>query len=162
MGFAMKRTSFSGMACSVAQTLEVVGEWWTLLIVRDAFLGVRRFEDFQRRLGVSRNVLAERLATLVQHGILTPVPYQEHPPRSEYRLTDKGRELYPVIVTLRQWGDRWLQEGPPPVLVTHNDCGHEAAAVLTCEHCGGAINARNVRASGSVVPAQVERPVPAT
>ena len=158
----MKRTSFSGMACSVAQTLEVVGEWWTLLIVRDAFLGVRRFEDFQRRLGVSRNVLAERLATLVQHGILTPVPYQEHPPRSEYRLTDKGRELYPVIVTLRQWGDRWLQEGPPPVLVTHNDWGHEAAAVLTCEHCGGAINARNVRASGSVVPAQVERPVPAT
>jgi DNA-binding HxlR family transcriptional regulator len=158
----MKRTSFAGMACSVAQTLEVVGEWWTLLIVRDAFLGVRRFEDFQRRLGVSRNVLAERLATLVRNGILISVPYQDHPPRSEYRLTDKGRELYPVIVTLRQWGDRWLQAGPPPVVVRHNDCDHEADAILTCGHCGGAINARNVRASGSVVPARVEQPVPAT
>jgi DNA-binding HxlR family transcriptional regulator len=158
----MKRTSFAGMACSVAQALEVVGEWWTLLIVRDAFLGVRRFEDFQRRLGVSRNVLAERLATLVRNDILVPVLYQEHPPRSEYRLTDKGRDLYPVIVTLRQWGDRWLQEGPPPVVVRHNDCDHEAAAVLTCGHCGGAIDARNMRARGSVVPAQVEQPVPAT
>lgn len=158
----MKRTSFAGMGCSVARTLDVIGEWWTLLIVRDAFLGVRRFEDFQRRLGVSRNVLADRLATLVAGGILVPVRYQEHPPRSEYRLTEKGRELYPVIVTLRQWGDRWLQAGPPPVVVSHDDCGHEAEAVLTCGHCGGPVTARNMRARGTVVPAQVEQPTPVT
>jgi len=158
----MKRTSFAGMACSVAQSLEIVGEWWTLLIIRDAFLGVRRFEDFQRRLGVSRNVLTERLATLVRNGILAPVPYNDHPPRSEYRLTDKGRDLYPVVVSLRQWGDRWLQEGPLPVVVRHDACGHEAVAILVCDHCGGAIDARSVSASGAVVPARVAQPVPAT
>ncbi|HVD01703.1 MAG TPA: helix-turn-helix domain-containing protein [Candidatus Dormibacteraeota bacterium] len=156
----MKRTSFARMECSIAQSLEVVGEWWTLLVVRDAFLGVRRFEDFQRRLGVSRNVLTERLAKLVDNGILEPVRYLEHPPRSEYRLTDKGRDLYPVIVSLRQWGDRWMQDGPPPVVVRHLDCGMETEAVLTCSHCGGPITARNVRASGSVVPSESERPVP--
>ena len=156
----MRRTSFAGMTCSVAQALEVVGEWWTLLVVRDAFLGVRRFDEFQSRLGVSRNILSERLEMLVRHGILEPVPYQEHPPRSEYRLTDKGRDLYPVIVTLRQWGDRWAQAGAPPVQVEHLDCGHDSVALLTCSHCGGELTARNARARGAVVPAQAERPVP--
>ena len=149
------------MDCSVAQALEVVGEWWTLLILRDCFLGVRRFEEFQRRLGVSRNVLAERLSRLVEKGVLTTVPYEDHPPRSEYRLTDKGRDLYPIVVSLRQWGDRWQREGPPPVVVQHLDCGHESEAILTCGHCGGAITARNVRASGKVVPSRPEQPVPA-
>ena len=158
----MKRTSFAGMECSVAQALEVVGEWWTLLIVRDAFLGVRRFEEFQRRLGVSRNVLTDRLDTLVEHGIFALVRYQDRPPRSEYRLTDKGRDLYPVIVSLRQWGDRWVQPGPPPVIVQHTECGHDSEAVLTCAHCGGGITARNVRARGAVVPVRPEDPVPAT
>ena len=158
----MKRTSFLEMECSVARTLEVVGEWWTLLLVRDAFLGVLRFEEFHRRLGVSRNVLTDRLQTLVRHGILFPVQYQDRPPRSEYRLTDKGRDLYPVIVTLRQWGDRWMQEGPAPVLVQHLECGHDTEALLTCGHCGGAITARNVRARGMLVPDRPEQPVPAT
>src|SRR5436309_11763310 len=92
----MQRTSFSDMHCSVAQCLEVVGEWWSLLIVRDAFLGVTRFDEFQERLGISRNVLNQRLARLVEAGVLVKVPYSMHPPRSDYRLTYKGRDLWPV------------------------------------------------------------------
>jgi len=158
---SVKRTSFAGMTCSVAQSLEVIGEWWTLLIVRDAFLGVRRFEEFQRRLGVSRNVLTQRLESLVASGVLETVPYSRRPPRREYRLTEKGRGLYPVIVGLRQWGDRWLQTGSPPVVVEHLDCGHSAEAVLTCAHCGGSVSTRNMRARGGVVPVREEQPTPA-
>ena len=94
------------MHCSIAKTLEVVGEWWTLLIVRDAVLGVTRFDDWQRRLGIARNVLSARLDALVEHGILERRSYQEHPPRDEYVLTRKGRDLAPVIEALRTWGDR--------------------------------------------------------
>jgi DNA-binding HxlR family transcriptional regulator len=86
----MDRKSFTAMDCSVAQCLEVVGEWWSMLIIRDTFLGVTRFDDFQRRLGISRNILNDRLTTLVDAGVLTRVPYSEHPPRHDYRLTDKG------------------------------------------------------------------------
>src|SRR5947199_10445273 len=98
----MHLTSFENMNCSVAQCLEVVGEWWSLLIVRDAFLGVRRFDDFQARLGISRNILNQRLNHLVDTGVLERVPYQAHPPRSEYRLTEKGRDLWHVITAMRQ------------------------------------------------------------
>jgi len=97
----MQRTSFEDMTCSVAQTLDMVGEWWSLLIVRDAFLGVTRFDDFQARLGISRNILTRRLNHLVDNGILKRVPYQDHPPRSEYRLTDKGRDLWHVVTAMR-------------------------------------------------------------
>jgi len=108
------------MSCSVARTLEVVGEWWTLLVIRDAFTGIRRFEDFQANLGIARNVLAARLRRLVEQGILEKRRYQEHPPRSEYRLTEKGIDLYPVIITMQQWGDRWAsaKKGPPVILVS--------------------------------------------
>ncbi len=102
----MERKSFSEMHCSVAQCLEVVGEWWSLLIIRDVFLGVTRFDEMQERLGISRNVLNQRLARLVSAGVLVKVPYSEHPPRFDYRLTDKGRDLWPVITAMRQWGDR--------------------------------------------------------
>src|SRR5690606_11883500 len=95
------------MHCSVAQTLEVVGEWWSLLIVRDALLGVSRFDEFQERLGISRNVLNDRLGRLVAEGVLEKVPYQDNPPRSDYRLTDKGRALWTVVEAMREWGDRW-------------------------------------------------------
>src|SRR5207302_7873147 len=98
----MQRTSFRAMDCSVAQCLEVVGEWWSLLIVRDAFLGVTRFDDFQSRLGISRNTLNQRLNHLVDRGVLKRVPYQARPPRSEYRLTEKGRDLWPVVTAMRQ------------------------------------------------------------
>src|SRR5947208_17147380 len=120
----MQRRSFQDMGCPVAQCLEVVGEWWSLLIVRDAFLGVRRFDDVQARLGISRNILNQRLTRLVDNGVLERVPYQEHPPRSEYRLTDKGRDLWHVVPALRQWRVRWAASGGPRVQTRHASCGH--------------------------------------
>src|SRR5688572_17895901 len=102
----MERKSFEQMSCSVAQTLEVIGEWWTMLIVRDAFLGVQRFDEFQQRLGIARNVLAQRLNKLVEAGVLERRAYQEKPVRHAYVLTDKGRDLWPVLNAMRQWGDR--------------------------------------------------------
>jgi DNA-binding HxlR family transcriptional regulator len=134
------------MNCSVAQCLEVVGEWWSLLILRDAFLGIRRFDDFQARLGISRNVLNQRLSRLVEQGVLDKVPYQEHPPRGEYRLTDKGRDLWLVVTAMRQWGDQWAAPEGPPVDVVHTACGHVTEAVPTCSRCGEALDARAVRA----------------
>jgi DNA-binding HxlR family transcriptional regulator len=140
----VQRTSFEDVTCSVAQCLDVVGEWWSLLIVRDAFLGVTRFDDFQARLGISRNILTQRLNRLVEGGILKRVPYSDHPPRSEYRLTGKGRDLWPVVTAMRQWGDRWAAPGGPPVETRHTGCGHIAMAVPTCSHCGEPLDARSV------------------
>jgi DNA-binding HxlR family transcriptional regulator len=132
------------MHCSVAQCLDVVGEWWSLLIIRDAFLGVSRFDDFQARLGISRNILTQRLIHLVDEGVLKRVPYQAHPPRFEYRLTDKGRDLWPVITAMRQWGDRWVAPSGPPLKIRHTTCGHVVKAVPTCSHCGEVLDARSV------------------
>jgi DNA-binding HxlR family transcriptional regulator len=134
------------MNCSVAQCLEVIGEWWSMLIVRDAFLGVTRFDDFQARLGISRNVLNHRLNGLVENGVLKRVPYQEHPPRSEYRLTDKGRDLWGVLTAMRQWGDRWAAPDGPRVETLHTACGHIARATQVCSECGDPIDARSVKA----------------
>jgi DNA-binding HxlR family transcriptional regulator len=142
----MERKSFSDMHCSVAQCLEVVGEWWSLLIVRDAFLGVKRFDDFQERLGISRNVLTQRLARLVAAGVLVKVPYSEHPPRHNYRLTDKGRDLWPVLTAMRQWGDRYAAPEGPPLELIHKDCGEISQAQMTCSNCAKPIGARDVRA----------------
>ena len=133
------------MNCSVAQCLEVVGEWWSLLILRDAFLGIRRFDDFQARLGISRSILNQRLTRLVDQGVLSRVPYQEHPPRDEYRLTDKGRDLWPVVNAMRQWGDAWAAPDGPPVEIVHTGCGHISQAVPTCSHCGEALDPQAVR-----------------
>jgi len=134
------------MNCSVAQCLEVVGEWWSMLIVRDAFLGVTRFDDFQERLGISRNILNQRLNHLVGAGVLAKVPYREHPPRYDYRLTDKGRDLWPVLTSMRQWGDKYAAPAGPPLQVTHKGCGHVSEAVMTCSECGEQIGPRDVRA----------------
>ena len=142
----MRRTSFEQMNCSVAQCLEVVGEWWTLLIVRDAFLGIRRFDDFQERLGISRNVLNQRLNGLVEAGVFRRELYQEHPPRYEYRLTEKGRDLWGVVTAMRHWGDRWAAPDGPPLEVVHIGCGHVSQPVPTCSHCGEVLDARSVRA----------------
>jgi len=140
----MQRTSFEDMNCSVAQCLEVVGEWWSLLIVRDAFLGVRRFDDFQARLGISRNILNQRLTKLVDEGILERVPYQDNPPRSEYRLTEKGRDLWHVLTAMRQWGDRWAAPDGPPLKMRHTTCARVVKAVAVCSHCGEPLNLRSV------------------
>jgi DNA-binding HxlR family transcriptional regulator len=143
---SVQRTSFEDLTCSVAQCLDVVGEWWSLLVVRDAFLGVTRFDDFQARLGISRNILTQRLNRLVEAGILKRVRYQEHPPRSEYKLTDKGRDLWHVVTAMRQWGDRWAAPGGPPLEMRHTGCGHIISAVPTCSHCGEPLDARSVTA----------------
>jgi DNA-binding HxlR family transcriptional regulator len=132
----VKRTSFAEMHCSIAQALDVVGEWWTLLILRDAVLGVTRFEDWQRRLGVARNVLSARLETLVEQGILERRRYQDRPPRDEYVLTHKGSDLIPVLEALRVWGDRYAAPDGPPVLLVHDDCGQVIQPVSHCSHCG--------------------------
>lgn len=142
----MRRTSFEEMNCSVAQCLEVVGEWWSLLIVRDAFLGVRRFDDFQARLGIARNVLTDRLHKLVDAEIFDRVQYQDRPPRYEYRLTERGRDLWPVITTMRQWGDRWAAPDGPPVVVRHAACGHLADAMVVCSECHEPLAAGSLRA----------------
>lgn len=142
----MKRTSFADMDCSIARTLEVIGEWWTMLILREAFNGVRRFDGFQERLGIARNVLAARLQRLVDHGILERRLYQERPERYEYRLTDKGRDLYPVLITLMHWGDKWTAgEDGPPVRLKHEACGHDPEPMLACSNCGGELQPREVR-----------------
>ncbi len=142
----MERKSFADMHCSVAQCLEVVGAWWSLLIVRDAFLGVTRFDDFQQRLGISRNILNQRLTALVDADVLSKHPYSEHPPRYAYRLTAKGRDLWRVITTMRQWGDKHAAPDGPPLELLHKDCGHVTGAVLTCSACGELLGARDVRA----------------
>ena len=140
----MRHKSFAEMHCSVAQCLEVVGERWALLIVRDAFLGVTRFDDLQQRLGISRNILNRRLAALVELGVLTKVAYSQHPPRFDYRLTGKGRDLWPVINAMRQWGDRHGAPDGPPLRLVHRDCGEIADAHPACAACGGPVHAGNV------------------
>ncbi len=138
--------TYDTQTCSVAGTLELIGERWTLLIVRDAFMGARRFEDFQRRTGVARNVLAARLNLLVEEGIFQRAPYQEHPVRYEYRLTEKGIDLWPVIVSLLQWGDRHIYPGRAPVLLVHKNCGGAVDDHRICETCGAKLGPRDVQA----------------
>ena len=143
----MRWNEINQMTCSVARSLSVVGDRWTMLILRDAFLGIRRFEDFQNDLGTSRHRLAERLRKLVAQGIMQRVEYETRPRRYEYRLTDKGVDLYPVIVSLLKWGDRWMAgaDGPPIELV-HRTCGEHILPALTCPHCNEELNAREMTA----------------
>ena len=132
--------------CSIEGTLELVGEKWTLLILREAFYGVRRFEDIQRGVGCARNLLSSRLAKLVENGILSREPYREpgRRQRYEYRLTDKGLELFPVLVALMDWGDRWATGADgPPVEIRHRGCDAKVHADLTCEHGHAGLTARD-------------------
>jgi DNA-binding HxlR family transcriptional regulator len=131
----MKRSSVSHMNCSVARTLDIVGEWWTLLIVRNLLLGQHRFEEIQSDLGIARNILSDRLNTLVDHGLVDRVKYMEHPERYEYVLTEQGRDLFPVIAALMEWGDKWASPDGPPLLLRHS-CGHTGHAQVTCSECG--------------------------
>src|SRR4051812_6027217 len=144
--------SYEGQVCSVARTLEVVGERWTLLIVRDAFFGVRRFDDFQRSLGIARNVLQARLERLVENGILERVRYHERPERFEYRLREKGLDLWPVLVSLLSWGDRYVAADGPPVLIEHRDCGGRVTDRRICDRCGAELGPRDVRARRVIEP----------
>jgi DNA-binding HxlR family transcriptional regulator len=141
----MKRTSVAHLNCSVAHALDVVGEWWTLLVVRNLMFGQRRFEAIQADLGVARNILSDRLGTLVEHGIVERTKYQDHPERFEYTLTDKGRDLFPVVAALQAWGDRWESPEGAPIHL-HHGCGHVAKPTVVCDHCGEALTLGNVRA----------------
>jgi DNA-binding HxlR family transcriptional regulator len=133
----MRQTSFSSMQCSIARSLEVIGDWWTPLIIRDLYYGISRFDDLVEDLTISRNLLSARLTHLVKHGIVYRRPYSEHPARHEYLLTDSGRELMPVLTALMGWGDRWATpEGGPPVVLEHRSCGHRFTPVVSCDACG--------------------------
>jgi DNA-binding HxlR family transcriptional regulator len=143
----MRWQDIGDMTCSIARALSVVGDRWTLLILRDTFLGTRRFENFQSSLGITRHRLADRLRKLVDNGILDRARYQERPARYEYRLTEKGRDLYPVIVSLVGWGDRWMAgKAGPPIELVHRSCGHHISPVLACPDCGVPISARDMQA----------------
>ena len=138
----MKHADLLDENCAIARSAAIVGERWVWVILRQAFNGARRFEDFQRGIGLARNVLTERLNRLVEHGVLERRRYSEHTARdlNEYRLTAKGRALFPVYVALMNWGDTYLPTPDgPPIVLRHHDCGEHADPFLACRHCGGEI-----------------------
>jgi DNA-binding HxlR family transcriptional regulator len=144
----MRWSDIGDQRCSIARTLSVIGDRWTLLVLREAFLRTRRFEDFQERTGAPRPVLAERLRVLVDQGVLERRRYHERPPRDEYRLTEKGIDLYPVLVSLLGWGDRWMADDlGPPVELRHKGCGAVMVPELACPACGEWVSARDVEAA---------------
>lgn len=141
----MARKSLTHLECSVANTVDVVNDSWTVLILRDAFLGIRRFDQFVESLSIARNTLTSRLEQLVANGLLEPIPYQDNPIRYEYRLTEKGKDLFDVLMTLWAYGERWNPPADPDhQRVYHVDCGQEAIAVSHCSHCGEQLTRRNV------------------
>jgi DNA-binding HxlR family transcriptional regulator len=157
----MLKRDYPNQYCPMAATLEVIGERWTILIVRDLFLGLRRFDDLQRKLGVARNILQSRLERLMEHGVVRREPYQEHPVRYEYRLTEKGIDLWPVLMSLLQWGDRYAIEGERPMIIEHRGCGGELDDRRRCLRCGADVSAREVlavRTGATRPPAEVTAP----
>lgn len=145
----MQRTAFGEMACSIARTLDAAGEPWSPLIIRDVFIGITRFDELQRDLGISRKVLTERLERLTEEGILERRGYSERPPRHDYVLTDKGEELCEVIFAIVAWGDRWTAGEPgPPALLRHETCGKLTRAEIRCGECGEPLHAADTRAEG--------------
>ena len=141
----MKWESLGSEPCSLARTVAVIGDRWTLLLLRDCFLGVRRFEDFQSRLGISRTLIADRLKGLVVEGVLRKVAYQDNPARYDYRLTEKGLDLQPVILAMVHWGDlHYAGQDGPPLLHRHRGCGCDFHPVQTCSECGEVVTARDV------------------
>jgi DNA-binding HxlR family transcriptional regulator len=141
----MQRTNFGDMACSIARTLDVIGEPWSPLILRDVYVGMHRFEQIQADLGISRKVLTERLKWLVECGVLERRQYEARPPRSEYVLTDKGWELCDLLMVMVRWGDRWADDGAgPPVLYRHHACGEISHVDLACAHCGKPMHADDI------------------
>ncbi|BBK34793.1 HxlR family transcriptional regulator [Stella humosa] len=140
----MRWSDIGDSACSIARALAIVGDRWTMLVLREAFFGVRRFEDFQRLTGASPRLVSDRLAKLVAEGVMDKRPYQDRPVRHEYRLTAKGRELHPVMVMLSLWGQRWMGDpARPPVRLVHRadrgGCGRATRPTLVCAECAGPI-----------------------
>lgn len=141
----MRWDSVKTMNCSVARTLSVVGERWTMLILREAFLGRHRFDEFQQGTGIARNILSSRLRDLVRDGILDRVRSEGDNGRIEYRLTKKGLDLYPIMVAMMRWGDVWLSdESGPPLTLIHRTCGAKTSTTMVCSQCGEQIVAREM------------------
>lgn len=142
-----QRTDTSTWPCPIARAVDVLGDGWTLLILRDAHLGRRRFDDFQRSLGIGRNILTRRLQQLVDDGLLVKVPYSEHPVRHEYRLSDAGRDAYPILAAMAAWYDRWHPSPDGPLLqLHHTGCDHDMHAEVVCSECHEPLDVRAVRA----------------
>jgi len=132
----MQPSGFSDQQCSVARTLDIIGDRWTALVLRDIAVGISRFDAIQADLGLSRKVLAQRLANLVDHEVLVRVAYQDNPPRYDYRLTEKGNDLAMVLLAIQQFGDKWAFGGEPPIAWKHLSCGQVSRPVQCCDHCG--------------------------
>ena len=132
----MQRAAFSDQSCSVARTLDIIGDRWTPLVLRDIAIGISRFDAIQGDLGLSRKVLAQRLASLVEHEVIVRVEYQDNPPRYDYRLTEKGNDLAMVLLAIQQFGDKWAFGGQAPIQWRHLSCGQVSAPVACCDHCG--------------------------
>ena len=131
----MHKANLAALPCSLARSLQIVGEWWTLLVLRDVCFGWNRFEAIHDHLGIARNILKARLDTLVEHGMLDRRRYQQHPDRYEYLPTDKTRDLVPVLLALVAKGDRWTADDGPPVVFTHRTCSHDTVATVVCSAC---------------------------
>ena len=142
----MSRTDLSSKSCSIARAVASVGDEWTIMIVREMFLGSRRFDEFLRQTGMSSHLLAQRLKKLEKQGVIRREPYSKHPPRDEYRLTAMGRELWPVVIALKQWGDRWLGEGEPAVQIVHKNCGQITQPQMICSECKAPMTAHDAEA----------------
>ncbi|MFB4304340.1 winged helix-turn-helix transcriptional regulator [Actinomadura sp. NTSP31] len=155
----MRRTRFDTWPCSIARTVDLAGDWWTPLVMREAFYGARRFDEFQQRLGLSRNVLAQRLDRLVEEDMLKRVPYQDRPVRHEYRLTEKGRDFFTVLAAMIRWGDRWLA-GPagPPVELRDRATGLPVDIAVVDAKTGRPIDIREIVATpGPGLPQELAR-----
>ncbi len=140
----MKHNKLDDLNCSIANALDLIGEWWTILILREAFFGTRRFEDFQQHLGIARNILTTRLRKLCDSGVLQRVPIKEGAKRHEYKLTSMGRDLYPTLIALTQWGDRWLHEDKSPVRFVEHATGDEIQPVSILSRQGKVLDARDL------------------
>jgi len=140
------------LSCSIGRAMEILGERWTFLILRESFYGVRRFSDIQRNLGIARNILSARLQLLVRTGILERRRYQDEPERFEYRLTDKGLGLYPAVVAIMRWGDEHLRDDEAPIALRHS-CGHVADPVMVCAHCREELDPHDVTPEPVDLPA---------
>lgn len=147
----MRWDSIQDFPCSIARTMSVIGDRWTTLIIRDCFMGTRRFDDFQKQLGVTRHLLSNRLSRLVEHGVLVKVAYQQKPVRYEYRLTEKGVELYPIIMSMVRWGDKHMteQRDGVPTVYEHRRCGQMTTGILVCTECGEPLDPHDVRPHGT-------------
>lgn len=157
----MRRTRFDASPCPIARTTDLIGDWWTPIVMREAFLGRRRFDDFQQALSLSRGVLAQRLARLVEEGLLERRPYQERPPRHEYVLTDMGRDFYPVLAAMWRWGSDWLWEDgeASPFELVHRETGRPIRPRVVDENTGEPIDVRRVRVVARKGRSRTDRPV---